>query len=408
MLISTHACHPSLCNDNLSGVAVATFLARTVAALPRRLSYRFVFVPGTIGAIAWLHENQARVDRVKHGLVLACVGDRGPVTYKRSRRGDAAGRPGGRARPPPLRATTTGRRLLAQRLRRAPVLLAGLRPSRRRVHAHAAGAVPRVPHARPTTSTSSTPRASPTRSGSDHGAGRPRRRCDIREPEPVCASRNSASGACTASRGGRKDESLDELALLWVLNLSDWTPHAARHRRALRPRVRLRPPCGGRARRVRAAEGGRMRVVVTGSEGYIGSVLCPYLVERGHDVVGVDSGFYRAPLLYEERRRRSRRGTRTSAELEAGTSTARTRSCTWPSSPTTPSGSSRRTSLRDQPPRLPPPRRGCEGRRRPRFVYTSSCSVYGASDRSSSTRSRRSARRRRMRSARSSSSATSR
>ena len=89
VLISTHACHPSLCNDNLSGVAVATFLARTIASLPRRLSYRFVFVPGTIGAIAWLHANQATVSRIKHGLVLACVGDPGRVTYKRSRKGDA-------------------------------------------------------------------------------------------------------------------------------------------------------------------------------------------------------------------------------------------------------------------------------------------------------------------------------
>ena len=89
VLISTHACHPSLCNDNLSGVAVAAFLARTIASLPRRLSYRFVFVPGTIGAIAWLHANQATVSRIKHGLVLACVGDPGRVTYKRSRRGDA-------------------------------------------------------------------------------------------------------------------------------------------------------------------------------------------------------------------------------------------------------------------------------------------------------------------------------
>ena len=89
VLISTHVCHPSLCNDNLSGVAVAVFLARTLASLPRRLSYRFVFVPGTIGAIAWLHANQAATSRIKHGLVLACVGDAGRVTYKRSRREDA-------------------------------------------------------------------------------------------------------------------------------------------------------------------------------------------------------------------------------------------------------------------------------------------------------------------------------
>ena len=59
MLISTHVCHPSLANDNLSGIAVATCLARALRrAAPRRLSYRFLFVPGTIGAITWLSQNQ--------------------------------------------------------------------------------------------------------------------------------------------------------------------------------------------------------------------------------------------------------------------------------------------------------------------------------------------------------------
>ena len=89
VLISTHVCHPSLANDNLSGIAVATFLARALAGAPRRLSYRFVFVPGTIGAITWLSQNRAAVSRVKHGLVLTGVGDSGPPTYKRSRRGNA-------------------------------------------------------------------------------------------------------------------------------------------------------------------------------------------------------------------------------------------------------------------------------------------------------------------------------
>ena len=89
MLISTHVCHPSLANDNLSGIAVSAFLARTLAELPRRLSYRFLFVPGTIGAIAWLSENRPTVSRIKHGLVLTGVGDGGRLTYKRSRRGNA-------------------------------------------------------------------------------------------------------------------------------------------------------------------------------------------------------------------------------------------------------------------------------------------------------------------------------
>jgi aminopeptidase-like protein len=85
-LISVHICHPSLSNDNLSGVAVATTLARILASIPHRYTYRFLFVPGTIGSIAWLFRNQATAHRVKHGLVLACVGDRGSINYKRSRR----------------------------------------------------------------------------------------------------------------------------------------------------------------------------------------------------------------------------------------------------------------------------------------------------------------------------------
>ncbi|MFH1765280.1 MAG: DUF4910 domain-containing protein [Gemmatimonadota bacterium] len=90
VLISTHACHPSLCNDNLSGVAVAAFLADRLRANPTRLSYRFLFLPGTIGAIAWLALNEAHTSRIRHGLVLSCLGDPGKFTYKRSRRGDAA------------------------------------------------------------------------------------------------------------------------------------------------------------------------------------------------------------------------------------------------------------------------------------------------------------------------------
>ncbi|MBI5667973.1 MAG: DUF4910 domain-containing protein [Chloroflexi bacterium] len=89
VLISCHACHPSLCNDNLSGVALATFLAKTLQSVSRRYSYRFLFIPGTIGSITWLCRNEAQVDRIKHGLVITCVGDAGQPTYKRSRRGNA-------------------------------------------------------------------------------------------------------------------------------------------------------------------------------------------------------------------------------------------------------------------------------------------------------------------------------
>jgi aminopeptidase-like protein len=91
VLVSCHTCHPSLANDNLAGIAVAAALAQRLAARPAEPyhTYRFVFAPGTIGAITWLALNRDRVGRIAHGIVLACAGDRGSLTYKRSRRGDA-------------------------------------------------------------------------------------------------------------------------------------------------------------------------------------------------------------------------------------------------------------------------------------------------------------------------------
>ncbi len=89
ILISCHACHPSLCNDNLSGISLATLLAKYLSQLSLRYSYRFIYIPGTIGSIAWLALNEHQVGRIKHGLVLTCVGDPGKSTYKKSRRGDA-------------------------------------------------------------------------------------------------------------------------------------------------------------------------------------------------------------------------------------------------------------------------------------------------------------------------------
>ena len=88
ILVSSHACHPSLANDNLSGVAVAAQLAAQLAGAERRYTWRFLFAPGTIGAIVWLARNMAHAARIRAGLVLACVGDPGPLLYKRSRRGD--------------------------------------------------------------------------------------------------------------------------------------------------------------------------------------------------------------------------------------------------------------------------------------------------------------------------------
>lgn len=89
VLISCHICHPSLCNDNLSGIALLTFLAKHLSNASSRYSYRFLFIPGTIGSITWLSLNEQNVSRIKHGLVAACLGDSGKFTYKKSRQGDA-------------------------------------------------------------------------------------------------------------------------------------------------------------------------------------------------------------------------------------------------------------------------------------------------------------------------------
>lgn len=90
ILLSAHVCHPSLANDNCSGIALLALLAERLAEQRPYYSYRFLFAPGTIGAIAWLARNEDKIGRIRHGLVVSCVGDAGGPTYKRSRRGDAA------------------------------------------------------------------------------------------------------------------------------------------------------------------------------------------------------------------------------------------------------------------------------------------------------------------------------
>ena len=89
VVLTTHVCHPSLANDNLSGIALLTELAAVLARAPRRFTYRLLFIPGTIGSIAWLARNEGHLSKIVAGLVLACVGDPAALTYKRSRRGDA-------------------------------------------------------------------------------------------------------------------------------------------------------------------------------------------------------------------------------------------------------------------------------------------------------------------------------
>lgn len=89
VLISCHICHPSLANDNLSGNAVVIFLARQLSQMQTRYTYRFVFVPGTIGSITWLAMNKSRIPNIRHGLVATLLGDPAEFTYKKTRKGDA-------------------------------------------------------------------------------------------------------------------------------------------------------------------------------------------------------------------------------------------------------------------------------------------------------------------------------
>jgi aminopeptidase-like protein len=86
VLIFTHVCHPSLANDNTSGIAVATALAQWIASERRRYTYHFVFAPATIGSLCWLMRNESHLSRIRHGLVLALLGDSAPLTYKLTRR----------------------------------------------------------------------------------------------------------------------------------------------------------------------------------------------------------------------------------------------------------------------------------------------------------------------------------
>jgi aminopeptidase-like protein len=88
-LMTAHVCHPSLANDNLSGIGVLTFLAQHLMQQKNRYSYRFLFIPGTIGSITWLARNEDKVSRIQHGIVATLLGDAGHFHYKKSRRGHA-------------------------------------------------------------------------------------------------------------------------------------------------------------------------------------------------------------------------------------------------------------------------------------------------------------------------------
>ena len=88
ILFSAHICHPSLANDNLSGISILTHLAQELQKQKNTFSYRFIFIPGTIGSITWLAQNKDQLSKIKGGLVASLLGDSGDFTYKKSRRGN--------------------------------------------------------------------------------------------------------------------------------------------------------------------------------------------------------------------------------------------------------------------------------------------------------------------------------
>lgn len=88
ILLSCYLCHPSMCNDSLSGVVLLTFIGQVLSQIKRKHSFRLLFIPETIGAITWLHQNEPHLKHIKCGLVATCLGDPGPFTYKRTRQGN--------------------------------------------------------------------------------------------------------------------------------------------------------------------------------------------------------------------------------------------------------------------------------------------------------------------------------
>ena len=220
VLFSCHICHPSLANDNLSGIAVATMLACHLQTLRLRHSYRFLFIPGTIGSLTWLARNEDKVGRIVHGLVLSCLGDAGGMTYKQSRRGNAA-----------------IDRIVAHVLRNdeVPHRITPFVPYGYDERQYCSpgfdlpvGCLMRTPNGGYPEYHSSADNLSLLRPESlAHSLAVLRRIVAVIEGDAVCRSRNPKGEPQLGQRGlyetmgGQRAASYDQMALLWVLNLAD-------------------------------------------------------------------------------------------------------------------------------------------------------------------------------------------
>jgi aminopeptidase-like protein len=220
VLLSCHICHPSLANDNLSGIAVATMLACHLQTLRLRYSYRFLFIPGTIGSLTWLAHNEDKVGSIVHGLVLSCLGDPGGMTYKQTRRGNAA-----------------IDRVVAHVLAhdKVPYRITPFVPYGYDERQYCSpgfdlpvGCLMRTPNGEYPEYHSSADNLSLLRPDSlAHSLGVLQRIISVIEGDAVYRSRNPKGEPQLGRRGlyamlgGQRESSYDQMALLWVLNLAD-------------------------------------------------------------------------------------------------------------------------------------------------------------------------------------------
>lgn len=222
VLISSHVCHPSLANDNLAGNAVVVALAKHLMGIERRLTYRFLFVPGTIGSITWLALNEDKTANIKHGLVVTCAGDSGRVTYKETRDGDA---PIDRAMKHVLKTSGEDHRIAPfhpygydERQYSSPgfaLAVGGLMRSQHGTFPEYHTSADNLDFIKPDKMADTLDKAIQTIEVLEHNAS-------YLNLKPKCEPRLGKYGLYGGG-GGQRSGDFDELALLWVLNQSDGT-----------------------------------------------------------------------------------------------------------------------------------------------------------------------------------------